>query len=59
MFPNSDMYAPDMMGKDGKPVLARAMLTTEQANRLRESRTAGGQGNFSEMGENVGQAGNV
>jgi hypothetical protein len=37
----TDMYTAEMLGKDGKPVLGRAPLTTEQANALRTKGKAG------------------
>jgi hypothetical protein len=43
----SDMRTADMRGEDGKPILARATMTTEQANR---SRQQGGQGTMSGTG---------
>jgi hypothetical protein len=45
----SDMYAPDMVGEDGQPVLERARMPEEPARRLRERR-AGGSGTVSGTG---------
>jgi hypothetical protein len=42
------MYAPDMMDAKGKPDLAKARLTTEQANALRGAAMAGGHATVSE-----------
>jgi hypothetical protein len=39
----SEMYTPDMLDAKGKPVLARATLTTEQALALHARGRAGGQ----------------
>jgi hypothetical protein len=36
------IYTPGMLGEDGKPVLARATMTTEQEDRLREQGRTGG-----------------
>jgi hypothetical protein len=42
-FPIHDMYTPDMLNEKGEPVSIRAMMTTEQADRLRSEERAGGQ----------------
>jgi hypothetical protein len=39
----SDIYTPDMLDENGNPILARATMTTEQANLLRNKGTAGSQ----------------
>jgi hypothetical protein len=36
MWLGSDIYTPDMLDEEGKPILARATMTTEQANLLRQ-----------------------
>jgi hypothetical protein len=38
----SDAYVGDMFEENGKPVLARAVMTTEQAERIRNRGRAGG-----------------
>jgi hypothetical protein len=42
MWVDDTMYTPDMMGANGKPVLGRERLTTEQADALRTKGMAGG-----------------
>jgi hypothetical protein len=42
----ADMYVGDMFDENGKPVLSRAGMTREQADRLRNRGRAGGQGAF-------------
>jgi hypothetical protein len=42
-YSDSEMYTTDMLDEEGKPVLARATMSTEQANQLRKSGMAGGQ----------------
>jgi hypothetical protein len=47
---DSDMYTADMMNEKGKPVLARAVITTGQAERLRNQGMAGGLATVSGVG---------
>jgi hypothetical protein len=44
------MYTADMLDKEGKPILARATMTTEQADRLRNQERGGGHGTMSGTG---------
>jgi hypothetical protein len=53
------MYAPDLLDEHGKPVLARATLTTEQANVLRNEGMAGGLGTVSGAGRQDLGSGNI
>jgi hypothetical protein len=50
----SGMYASEMIGKDGKPVLSRARLATDQANALRAAGMAGVQVTAPGAGKTLG-----
>jgi hypothetical protein len=49
-YSDLDMYTLDMLDENGKPVLGRATMTTEQANRLRKQGKEGGQDTVSVEG---------
>jgi hypothetical protein len=46
-YSDSDMCTPGMLDGNGKPVLTKAMMTTEHADRLRRQGRAGGTDTFS------------